>query len=234
MNAGRSPRKSPADEWIERVLADREFAEAERDSVRRERQRALRKNLPILRKVLVDLRGVGYDVSLLSDLPELEDGDPAIPVLVGWLKSLDNEDVKADVARALTFRSRDPDLARVMITEFENARPGSYVQWDLGNAIGAMPQPELVDDLLRLSSNPDYGDARGQLVRALGRFRHNQAVAAALVELLSDRSVVVAAIESVGRLRVAEAVEPLRAWLDDDDEVVREQAREALAKISRG
>jgi HEAT repeat protein len=197
------------------------------------RQAALRRSLPVLKRVTESLRTVGYDVTALSELPVLEDGDPVIAVLVDWMTRLDNEAVKEGIARALTFRSADAELARFLVAQFESAPPDSLLQWTVGNAIGAMAQVVVVDDLIRLVSVSEYGEARGQLVRALAGFGGDQRVEATILELLSDESVAIEAIETAGRLRLADAVDPIRAWLDTGDEVVTETARQALARIAR-
>jgi hypothetical protein len=233
VKASRSSERAAADAWIERLLSDREFARAEVAKRDARRQAALRKSLPVLKRVTESLRTVGYDVTALSELPVPEDGDPVIAVLVEWMTRLDNEAVKGDIASALTFRSADAELARFLVAQFESAPPDSFLQWTVGNAIGAMAQVVVVDDLIRLVSVSEYGDARGQLVRALAGFGGDPRVETTILELLSDESVAVEAIETAGRLRLADAVDPIRAWLDTGDEVVTETARQALARIAR-
>ncbi len=217
-------------EWIQRLLSDPDMQRQARERVAAgQREAAL--NRPILDEILADLAGVGYVVESLPDLPVLCDGDPAVPVLVGWLSKAPNDSVKAGVVRALTFKSADEDLASLLIDEFEAASPSSVLGWDLGNALGAMANPTLLDELLRLAQDEKYGRSRSQIVSALGRFRDDERVLEAVIGLVSDPSVVIEAVGALRKLRTPAAIPTLRSVVDHDDEIVREEAVRGLEEL---
>lgn len=163
----------------------------------------------------------------------------AIPVLIDWLRSLDERVPDADrpkvregLVRALSVPAARPAAAPVLIEEFRHNRDpdGRGLGWVVGNALSVVADDSVFDDIATLLRDRSYGKARQMIVMGLARSRDQRAVPL-LVNLLADEDVIAQAVTVLGKLRpaaVRQAIEPL---VDHPRALVRREARKALTRL---
>ena len=135
-------------------------------------------------------------------------------------------------------RSTEPRIADriagpILIEEFESADEASpSFRWAIGNALDTVAEPSLLDDMIRIAGNREYGRTREMVVMGLGRIKRPEAVAA-LIELLDDPQVAGHAVKGLARLQPPEARAALKRFVDDERGWVKLAARRAIAGIDR-
>lgn len=158
---------------------------------------------------------------------------PAIPALVSWIPRVEDPTVKEMLIRAVTDRAARGIAGPTLIQAFETTEGDwSGLPWVIGNAIDAVADDSMLEDMLRLARNRDYGRAREMIVMGLGRLRRPEAVQA-LIELLADPDVNGHAVKALAKLRPPEARDALERFVDDERGWVKIAARRAVAGIDR-
>jgi HEAT repeat protein len=221
-----------ADELMLELLQDPEYL------ARRARQqqelRAIRKvNAESARPVIADLRAAGFRVNDVADLfNKPMNYKNAIPILLAWLPRMLNPDVKEDIVRALSVKWARPVAAPALVVEFKKANgPNqSSLRWAIGNALEVVADDSVFEDLIRISIDRRFGNARQMVVQGLGKMKNPRTVAI-LVRLLDDEDVSAHAIFALGKLRAVEARSAIEPFLDHSRSLLRKEARKALAKI---
>jgi HEAT repeat protein len=186
------------------------------------------------RPILDELRDLGYDVQHVQDLYLKQMRyRAAIPALVAWIPRVRDPTVKEMLVRAVTDRAARGIAGPTLIQAFETAE-GSWsgLPWAIGNAIDAVADDSILEDMLRLARNPEYGRAREMIVIGLGRFRRPEVVQA-LIELLDDPDVSGHAVKALAKLQPPEARRALERFIEDDRGWVKQAARRAIAGIDR-
>lgn len=156
--------------------------EADPDWVRRreERDRELAARQAELRKaeepVIEDLRKVGIEVNRIWDLLSFERPySQAFPILLEHLRKPHRGEVLEDLGRVLGA----PE-ARVLwptLVEIYETTPSPDARMGLSAALSkiALRDKTLLDDVIRLIRNPQYGEGRGLLIDVLTRSREPRA-----------------------------------------------------------
>jgi len=155
----------------------------------------------------------------------------AVPVLLEWLPRVHATEVMEAIVRSLTIRAARPRAAHPMIDAFKRERDPA-VRWAIGNALDAVADESVHDDLVRLAGNPRFGKARQMIVYRLGRGPKDPRVAELLAGLCADEDVALHAMSGLqrqlGHIRARQHVEPL---LDHHSAAVRKAAKIQMGKI---
>lgn len=191
-------------------------------------------NLTEEQPILQDLRALGLDVEHVQDLYlKRMNYTPAIPALVSWIPRVRDPTVKEMLVRAVTDRAGRGIAGPTLIQAFETAE-GSWsdLPWAIGNAIDAVADDSMLEDMIRLARNREYGRAREMIVMGLARLRRPEAVQA-LIELVDDPDVGGHAVKALAKRQPPEAREILEHFIDDDRGWVKQAARRGIAGIDR-
>lgn len=184
--------------------------------------------------LLVELAEAGFPVASLTELRT--SGlryRAAVPVLLRWLPTVSDRQVKEDLVRALSVPWARPVAARPLIAEFDRvADPtGTGLRWAIGNALSVVSDDSVFDDLVRIVEDRVFGKARQMVVLGLGRSKRPEVVPV-LIGLLGDEEVSGHAVKALGKLRAQDARPALERMVSDPRSWVRREAQKALAKLS--
>lgn len=186
-----------------------------------------------------DLAELGVSISSVWDLVNRrEPYDAAIPVLIEWLRTVDDRVPEADrsrvregLVRALTIRAARPAAAQVMLDQFRSLDdPSGEVRWAIGNALSVVADDSVFDDLASIVNDRRFGIARQMVVVGLGRSKDPRAVPL-LINLLDDDDVVLHAVSALGKLKAPAARSSLGRLLVDRRPPVRKAAKKALDRL---
>jgi HEAT repeat protein len=183
--------------------------------------------------ILQDLTSVGYVVQSLDELrTSKREYRAAISVLLRWLPRVQNVRVKDSIVRALSVPWSTPEVAPVLIKEFELASnvENSGLKWVIGNALSVIADDNVLDKLIDLARNPQHGKAREMLVLALANVKNDKAKMALKI-LLKDEDVCGYAIMALGKIGSKDAAIDIEPFLTHPKEWVREEARKALTLL---
>jgi hypothetical protein len=206
-----------------------------RKAARQGRQESIRQYRDDQAPVVADLRAAGVAVDAIHDLsdPGVNGAEysRALPVLIQWLPRMANPEVKLTIIQALaTPRARM--AAHTLIDEFRRPQPREILRWDIGNALSYAADASVFEEIAELALDPRYGTARQELCLALARTRDTRA-ADFLLQLLEDEDVTAHAVEALGKLKAARARPAIEGLLSHPKELVRREAKRALARIDK-
>ncbi|KAA0233481.1 MAG: HEAT repeat domain-containing protein [Actinobacteria bacterium] len=184
--------------------------------------------------LLVELAEAGFPVASLTELRT--SGlryRAAVPVLLRWLPTVSDRQVKEDLVRALSVPWARPVAARPLIAEFDRVvdPTGTGLRWAIGNALSVVSDDSVFDDLVRIVEDRVFGKARQMVVLGLGRSKRPEVVPV-LIGLLGDEEVSGHAVKALGKLRAQDARPALERMVSDPRSWVRREAQKALAKLS--
>ncbi len=209
--------------------------------------------------MLTDLNDLGYDVDNLDDLRHCRKSwETAIPVLVRWLARIEDPNVKEGIVRCLSVPWAANTTTQALIQEFrryatllaempdpwvgkslgelseEEKRSGRFfsLAWAIGNALSTVDVKGFESQIIELCRDVKYGSARQMLVLGLGGLRRSDAEQAA-IGLLNDEQVNLHAISALGKMKSKHALFALESLLSDKRAAIRNEARKAIAKITR-
>lgn len=183
--------------------------------------------------VKADLAAAGFETDSLDDLRHQSvDYRAAIPVLIGWLPRVENQDVKESIVRNLTVVWAKPDAARPLVEEFRRARDqsGTGLRWAIGNALAEVADDSVFSEVAELAANPEWGRSREMLAVALGNMSDPRTVDV-LRALLADEEVAGHAVIALGKLQRSETRVDVEPFLTHPKAWVREEARNAIGQI---
>lgn len=194
----------------------------------------VRKNIHDSQPILADLRQAGFELNSIADLYNLSyNYRNAIPLLISWLTKVDNPDVKEVLVRALSVKwAKGYEVSRLLIREFENASTDSSLRWAVGNALSIVSVGEVVEDLIRIVKNTEFGSSREMVVIALGKHK-TIASEKALLEVINDPELLGHAIIALGQIKSKDAIPLLINHLSDPKPWIRKEAQRALEKIDK-
>jgi len=185
--------------------------------------------------VLAELAKMGLSVGAISELyNEDMDYQRAIPVLLDWLPRVPNHDVKEELVRAVSVKWAKPQAAPLLVKEFRAVagETGAGLRWAIGNALEVVSDVTVLDDLLDIAKNREYGMARQMVVVALGKLKDPRAIDT-LIGLVGDDDVTGQAVGALGALRAREALPVLEGLSEHSNSWIRKEAEKAIAKISQ-
>ena len=161
----------------------------------------------------------------LADLKDIR----IAPSLITALQGTDDPMVLSGILRALK-PLRAPDAKAVALDMFDHA--DALVRREAIGVIGYLRDAGTLDALIRLSQFDNDDDVRRTAVNAL-RFGSGEAVGSPLMQALHDShwQVRAEAAASLGRLRIANALQALINATRDEFWQVREKAVDALGQL---
>jgi hypothetical protein len=221
---------------VDDLLAWREQDPAYHEMLRRQAEQVARGEASYRKAanpVLNDLARIGYPVDRIVELPlfygrYLE----AVPLLLAWLKRTPWAGIKEEIARALTVRWVGPEVGEALVEEFRAAPKEGGLRWAIGNALCEAGKEDILEDMLAIAGNRDYGRSRQMVVNGLGRFMRED-VEYLLLSLLDDDDVVGHAVYALGCLKREHLRTTFEKLLDHPRVLVRREARGALKKLDR-
>ncbi len=228
-------RTAGPDRQLIKLEEDPQFVHRQQRERELRRQQLIREYREAAAPVLADLARAGIEADSIDELYNRAlNYRPAIPVLLHWLHRVQNDDVKEDIARALTVRWAKPSGARPLIEEFRKAQDpqGTGLKWAMGNALSEVADDSVFDQIVELVRDKRHGRAREMLALALGNMRNPKAVDI-LVELLDDEEMAGHAVMGLGKLKAKRAKPHIERFLSHPKAWIRREAKRALAKIDR-
>jgi len=187
-------------------------------------------------RIVTALRRVGVEVTDVWDLVNTRQAYPrAIPLLIDFIKegSADRRTLEA-LVRALTVKEARGLAGRPLVQLFRS-RPheeNNSLKWAIGNALSVVADESLLDDIITLVTDRQHGRSRQMLAEALGTMKSARAVEV-LIELLEDEEVAGHAVTALGKLRARRARTLIERFLKHPTTWIRNQAKQALARIDK-
>lgn len=161
----------------------------------------------------------------------------AIPALIDWLDRVDLEIAPRERARfreglvrALTVKEARGQAGDALVNEFKRGETERGYRWVVANAIEAVADQSVLNDLIELAKDRRYGADRQMLVLALARVPDERSIDV-LVELLNDDEVAGHAAKALGRLKPKNVRPAVERLLDHPKTWVRTEAKKTLAKL---
>jgi HEAT repeat protein len=200
----------------------------------------------VLNLINQDLAEVGVVVKDLTVLADSDLPPEAAPVLLRWLDRLGEFELLTELDRrhllesmvyALGDRAARGVAGPALVALFRDPAIADTTRWIVGSALEHMADPGLLDDLIRLAEERQYGRSRQMVVYSLGRIgrgRRRDEVVDRLIALLDDESVRGHAIDSLTRLRAHRALPEIARYVDAEPGYIRDAARKAVRKLSPG
>lgn len=199
-------------------------------------RRAVREIQEALRPVMAELRQIGFAQADLHDLRRSGVRyEKAIPILLRWLPRLGHSDAKEDLVRTLSVPWAKGEATVALLDEYRKApRTEEGLRWAIGNALEVLIDRPVVDDVIRIVSDPANGRSRQMFVLALGKCgRDRTKVVPVLRELLQDDDVAGHAISALGRLKAVEAKHDVLALTGHRNEWIRRSAKRIAAGLDK-
>jgi HEAT repeat protein len=185
------------------------------------------------RPVIVDLRTAGISVTSLDELRTSgQKYDEAVPILISWLKTTEDDKVKEALVRTLSVPWASDEAERPLIDLFlclDNNKHHA-LKWATGNALSILSTGRHLDKLIEIVQDERHGTSRQMVVLGLANVSGERSETA-LINLLSDPQVAGHAIMALGKLRATKAVACIRPFLKHKTPWLRAEARKALALI---
>jgi len=197
----------------------------------------------VMRQMKDDLAAVGVHVKHPSELASAETPPKAaIPVLIRWIDWLGTVDLPDrdrwylwdTVAKALSSREARPDAGPPLVRLFRDPRLPEAYKWTVGATLDRVADASLLDEMIALTEDRSFGEARQLVVEALGRLgkgRHREEVIDVLIGVLDDDSVVAFAITALTKLKATRALEQIAQHVDSPIPIAKKMARAAVAKL---
>src|SRR5262245_46061336 len=127
--------------------------------------------------LLADLASAGYPVETVGDLRLMNRRySGAIPILLAWLPQIEEVRVKREIINALAVRWARPSPASALLREYRCATGDMTLQWAVGNALSAVADDHVFDEVVALARDQQHGKAREMVVVALGNMHTPQAI----------------------------------------------------------
>lgn len=143
--------------------------------------------------------------------------------------------IKEGLARALTVRAASlytPQLIHAFESLEASTPREQSAKWVIGNAISITARDVDIPEIITLMQDKNHGSSRMMLPAALGRAKTQKTAAiTALLAALNDEPLIPAAAAALAKLRVNDAVRPLRELVDHPDREIRKAATRALDRL---
>jgi hypothetical protein len=151
-----------------------------------------------------ELAEVGIKISNIYDLVNTKTKYPkAIPILIKHLQIRYSDKVKEGIVRALTVREAKGLVVPLLLKEYlQLANDKKDLKWVIGNAVNVTITKSEVADIFPIVLNKENGISRQMFVAALGKIKGEN-------------------VKDV-----------LNRLVNDDDEVISNEAKKALKKVS--
>lgn len=189
--------------------------------------------------LFADLSDVGVRTGSFRELREPGSHlSLAVPVLVKWLTTVENETVKREVIRTLGDRRAGVDAARALIDEFRRVDPAldsnemTSIRSAIASALFSGATDAVASELTTLAAERIHGGHRSLVLLALGRLKKSRSVVIpVLVAQLDDDSVADCAIQALVKLQAAEISGEIARLADHPKASIRSEVRKALRRF---
>jgi hypothetical protein len=202
----------------------------------------VQQNIRDMQPVVEELRACGFSVDSISDLHNFPhfykrgDYPRIVPILLRFLETIENEDVKAAICSSLHTRWTKAGDAIPLLLHTLGQAETSILREAAAEAIRRLA-PQIRDEgifaqILEFTREPYFGLARAPLVLALGRVKHPR-VLETLLTFLDDPFIAGSAIIALGELNSLESRPYLVRFVTHPDPELQRVATRALAKIEK-
>jgi HEAT repeat protein len=181
--------------------------------------------------VLCEVRSKGFSVHSFAELRRVKQYQQLIPLLLKWLRQVDDKDLKEDLVRTMSLPCAGPEVARAFVEEFR-AADDFFLKWAIGNGLSIVADDTVADDLFELVRDRRHGRAREMLALALANLRDPHAPAVAR-KLLSDEDVQGHAVIALRKLKAYEAKDDVARLLKHPKSWIRAEAKKALRSFEK-
>jgi HEAT repeat protein len=184
-----------------------------------------------------ELRSLGYPWGSLEGFVTTQlDVREAVPVLLRYLPTINDDAVKEQIVRGLTTRDTkrvSPEAVSVLTDEFRKS-DDHYLRWAIANALAEMADEGDFDEIANLARDTGYGKSREMLALALGRMKKEPRAIDVLLELLDDEVMAGHAIIGLRKLKAKRAKARIEPFREHERGWVRKEARKAVAALENG
>jgi len=184
--------------------------------------------------VLADLGKIGIRARSVDDLKYLSNEHrDAIPILMDYIKKLDNERDKEILVRALSKEGFE-GVIPTLLNEFKKNEKDTLYKWAIGNALEAIStkRKKFIEEMQKLVLNKKHGKSRQMIVSALGKSK-DEGVVPILIKLLDDEDVVGHALKALTEFRSAKLKHYFESFKDYKVAYIRNIAKKALAQMEK-
>lgn len=206
------------------------------EKIAKKREEAIHNYAKNVVYVLEDLEKIGVIVDTISDICKLNQSyyKKAVPILLKWLKKIEDEDIKEEIVRTLSMPWAKPIAAKPFIEEFIDApnEALSSLKWAIGNGLSIVADDSVFEEIVNLVKNKKHGKSREMLAVALGNMSTPQAISV-LIDLLKDEEVAGHAIMGLRKLNAIKARPFLDSFLNHPKLWIRNQAKKTITKFDK-
>lgn len=133
----------------------------------------------------------------------------------------------------LSGRALVAELARIR-SESVESKGAASVGSDLADALRERADVTVFDELVEIVCDQGFGVARKPLPYALANVKpRRQDAIRTLLGLLGDEDVTTQAIDALAKMKALEAISAIQRCIDSEDQLVRAEARKALAALEK-
>ena len=188
--------------------------------------------LQSMKPLIQELNELGFNVETLADLRhQSRNYRDQIPLLVSWLRKIENTGVKEEIVRCLTMKNVPSIVGETLIEEFKKSSDELF-KWTIGNALSETADESVLSEMLRIAEDTRHGRSRQMIIVGLARFP-DPAVYDALLRLLKDDNMCGHALMALGKLAYSPARDALVPFLKHEKTWIRNKAKQAIAVIDR-
>ena len=221
---------------VSRMKNDADY-QRRKDELDKSRAAAAFRHSSICTPILTELSDNGFVYDSLDDLRKRGGRyGGAVPILLKWLKRVDDYDVKESIVRTLTVPWAKPEAAPALISEFrkitDDAAKSQSLKWAIANGLVVVADETVVNDLIQLVTDTRHGKSREMIAVALGNMKDPR-VADVLVSLLQDEQMAGHAIIGLGKLRSVGTRSALEPFLNHRKSWIRAEAKKSIERIDK-
>lgn len=180
-----------------------------------------------------ELRAAGYDVESENDFLTAKVIPPdAVRVMLRHLMVVSDSGLQDSLVRGLTAKRVRlvPEAAPTLIKLFRREDCPLFLRWTIGNALSEIADERVMDDLIQIVQNKEYGMSRQMCAVALGQFAEPRVIST-VISGLEDDEIVGHCVIALGKLRSADATPHLQRMAAHPKAWVRAEAKRALRQI---
>lgn len=158
----------------------------------------------------------------------------ALPVLLKWLFQAETNDVKSAILGALAVDWSRPIAAKPLIQFLAQLDPASAqeLRWSVGNALEHAADDSVLDDIISIAENKDYGINRQMFIMALGNMKDPKATDV-LINLLNDPEALPGAVAGLAKVGAPKSRSCLEVLLNHPEPWIRKEAKKGITKIDK-
>lgn len=185
-------------------------------------------------QMISEISIAGYPINNILDIRySSKDYIEVIPILIKWLPTFYDVDVKEEIVRALAVKFAKP-AGLILVEEFKQAAlmDNKSYAWAIGNTISFFADDSLFDEISIIVINREYSIARQMLTVALGKMKNPKAKSI-LINLLLDEDVAGHAIIGLRNMNAIDTKNKIEPFLGHQRTWWRNEAKKTILKFDK-